>query len=234
MTSKTLLVIDVNSRASVLSRQTGPPATRETVIEAGLPWVIERVARAEHIRSVVVLMNSADARLMATRVPSVATVIASDESNGLKRLLMAAEAFDAEAIVKVDFEAPLVDCSLVDMLMEFAEQNPNVDYVSFREGSESDTETAGKYVEWCRVSALREAGELEPLPGRSATRVLHGYPERFEVRYLKLTTPEDRSNLMVRMDSPQEVCSVKDLIAKVEMRSKTDTTPISTAGKQPD
>ncbi|MEM7313934.1 MAG: hypothetical protein AAF497_12355, partial [Planctomycetota bacterium] len=213
MSMKTLLVIDVNSRGSLIPGRGGQTAARETALQTVLPWIVERVSQSKRLNSIVVLMNSSDARAMATRVPSVATVIASDESNGLSRLLLAADAFDAEAIIKVDFETPLIDPTLIDMLMESIKQDPSADYVSYREGNEPAKQTAGKFAEWCRVSALREADDFVPGRGESPTSVIHSNPDRFEVRYLKLTASEDRSNLRVRMDSPQDLRNVKDFIA---------------------
>ncbi len=219
MSLKTLLVLDANARGTLIPGRGGQSAVRETALQTLLPWMVQRASAAKRVKQTVVIMNSSDSRVMATRVPSIATVIASDEPNGLLRMLMAADAFSAEAIVRVDFETPLIDPALIDMLVETADQTPTVDYVSYRDGTEPAKQTAGKFAEWCRVASLRQAVQ-SPGIGQSVTSYLHSQPDRFELRYLKVSAPEDRSNLRVRMDSPQDLREVKEFMARVQQPTR--------------
>lgn len=216
MSLKTLLVIDVNARGSQIPGQGGQSAVRQTGLQTLLPWMVQRAAESTRIQQIVVVLSTSDARIVASRVTSRASVIASDGQDGLTRLMMAADAFDAEALVVVDFETPMIDPALIDMLVEAAEDDPPSDYISFRDKDDHASRKAGKYAEWCRVASLRQAMAKDSLTCHAATSILYTQPERFRLRFLKVSTPAERRNLKVRMDSPEDLLRVEDFMANLD------------------
>ena len=133
--------------------------------------------------------------------PDVPTFVAPP-GDALTRILAAAEAEQADALVRVRADNPYVDPLLVDRLVITAEAHPSCDYISYSraDGRPAILSQLGVCAEWCSVAALRRAATVarRSADRQDVTAYLYGHPELFSVRLIPLPRELDRD------DSPEQ------------------------------
>ncbi len=212
MCRKTIGVIDVGHHDS---RGVVDIAIRRFGGNALLPWVARRVTDAQRLDQVVVVMRSGDWATFAEYVPADVTIVLNDDTHLLRRMLAAADATDAQGLVRIQLEAPFVDPALIDRLVQAADAG-NYDYVSY--GGHVSTRAAclraGLCAEWCRVAALRRAAAG---PDRSAAdpvlkEQMLDTQHLATWKYLPLPEALRQDELRLRLDRPEDWENAEEIL----------------------
>jgi spore coat polysaccharide biosynthesis protein SpsF len=152
-----------------------------------LEWVVRRVTDCQRLDGVVVLCTP-DQAWIQDLVPPDVPVFISRQPDALGRFVAAAKALDAEALVRVSSDNPLVDHALIDPLLAAAEEGGSCDYVGYRsrDGRPAVASSPGIFAEWCRVDALKQADReaTSSYDRNQVTSFLYNDPQRFELRLL--------------------------------------------------
>jgi spore coat polysaccharide biosynthesis protein SpsF len=183
----------------------GPPSeglreklSRKLGSHSLLELVIRRVTECQQLDGVAVVLGPEDAALAAL-VPANVPLHVSDRADSLGRFVSAAEAFEADAVVRVCAEHPFVDPVLIDRLAVTADAHRHCDYVGFclQNGRPAGLSALGLFGEWCRTKALRRAeAEATSLADREqVTRYLWSHPEIFPLRFIPLPCELEREDL---------------------------------------
>lgn len=127
---------------------------------AGAPLLqrfIERVSRARHAHTVVVAttMRSEDGAIMGLADSLGYNWYRGHTTDLLDRTFHAALAHDADVVVKIPSDCPLIDPEIIDVVVErFLERYPNIDYMS---NLHPATWPDGNDVEVMSMKALHQA-----------------------------------------------------------------------------
>jgi spore coat polysaccharide biosynthesis protein SpsF len=159
-----------------------------------LELVVRRMTESQQLDGVVVVLGAADAAL-ADLAPSNVPLHISDRPDALGRVASAADAFQADAIVRIGAEHPFVDPVLLDRLATTAAAHPRCDYIGFC--SQQGRSNLGMFGDWCRTEALWRADrEATSAADRDQpTRFLWSHPELFSLRFIPLPSELEREGL---------------------------------------
>lgn len=147
-----------------------------------LSYLLERLRRCNHIQDIVVAtsIESADDAIVTLCELESAAVERGPELDVLKRFAIAAEATNAEAVVRITADCPLIEPQLVDFAVQsFAAAD--CDYLS---NMMPPTWPYGMAVEVMTRRALDEAdGEArDPSEREHVTPFLYWRPQRFRLK----------------------------------------------------
>ena len=164
-----------------------------------LELVVRRMTDCQQLDGVVVVLGAADAAL-ADLAPSNVPLHISDRPDALGRIASAADAFRADAIVRVGAEHPFVDAVLLDRLATTAAAHPSCDYIGFC--SQHGRSSLGMFGDWCRTEALWRADREATAPAdrQQPTRYLWTHPEFFALRFIPLSHELEREGLRLAAD----------------------------------
>lgn len=174
-----------------------------------LEIVVRRLTECQQLDRVVVLpgegVSSDDLRDL---VPPDVAVFDSTEGDLLSRYIAAADAHEADAVVRVTSENTFLDPAFVDRLITTGRQHPACDYISYqcRDGLPAVLSPLGVFAEWCRTAALREADrQAKPAEVRQAvTRWIYSHPECFQLRLMPLPEAMYQGDLRLSIDSEED------------------------------
>lgn len=168
-----------------------------------LERVIERVGRAKEVSDIAVITSDNtedDAVVSLCRAKGVLSFRGSEE-DVLDRFYQAAKEFQAEIIVRITADCPLIDPGVLDdLIVHFSEKKP--DYASnflkrtFPRGLDSEIMTFE-----CLEAAWKEA--VLPYHRAHATPYIYETPGRF--RLSGLTALEDYSGYRLTVDTPEDL-----------------------------
>jgi len=131
----------------------------------------------------------------------------SDRPDMLGRMVSAAEALGADAIVRVCAEHPFVDPVLIDRLATTAEAHPHCDYIGFcsQNGRPALLTALESFGEWCRTDALRRADREATLPAdrEHVTRYVYSHPELFPLRFISVPRELERESARLAWDGDE-------------------------------
>ncbi len=152
-----------------------------------LARVVERTARATTVSEVVVATseNTQDNAIAGLCGARGWPCFRGSESDVLDRYYQAARGYEAEVVVRITADNPLVDNELVDeMVGEFARRRPTIDYVSNSLGRQ--TYPTGLSVEVVCFEALAKAWRLagEEKEREHVTLFIYRHPELFRLHGL--------------------------------------------------
>ena len=178
-----------------------------------LTRVVERACAIQGIKSVVVATTSAehDHPLLELAQRCGVHAFAGSEEDVLDRYYRAARAFDAEVIVRLTGDCPLLDPDVSQrVLMRF--QQGDVDYASntvpptFPDGLDTEVFSLATLERaWREASLTSEREHVTPYIWKN--------PDKF--RLANVTNPVDLSALRWTVDEPQDlqfVCSIYDCL----------------------
>jgi len=163
------------------------------------------VTDCQQLDGVVVVLGAADAAL-GELAPSNVPLHISDRPDALGRIASAADAFQADAVVRIGAEHPFVDPVFLDRLATTAAAHPRCDYIGFcsQHGGSAGRAALGWFGDWCRTEALWRADREATLAvdREQPTRFLWTHPEYFSLRFIPLPSELEREGL--RMASGSE------------------------------
>lgn len=187
--ARTLGVVEAGHRApaAMMRRLAG-----RTVLE----WVVRRVTDCQRLDAVVVIpAEGVGESFLAELVPPNVPVFGGGR-DPLGRYLAAAAQHQADAIIRVPADRPLVDPELIDRLAITAGEHPECHYISFcaRDGRPAVVSPLGVCAEWCSVAALEEADrEARGAEREDGLVYIRSRPERFTMRLVRLPAELDEA-----------------------------------------
>ena len=175
---------------------------------AGKPlveWAVERIGSAKLVDELVLAttINKQDDLLEEFAVRRDISCFRGSENDVLDRYYHAARAFDAQVVVRLTGDNPLVDGNFVDWVVrEYF--NTGADYVAGMPGKEAGLPT-GLAAEVFSLGVLSVAWEEDTNSNwrEHVTLFIRRHAERFHVHYLK--SPCDYSALRVTVDVPEDM-----------------------------
>ena len=164
--------------------------------------LIDRLRRAETCEAVVVAttVNSTDDPVVALCARLDVPCTRGSEHDVLGRYVAAAAQHDADRLVRVTADCPLLDPAIVDQLVE-EHASSGCDYVS---KMLPRTWPYGMAVEVFSHTALISAheGATKASDREHVTPYIYGHPERFELRNVR--NPTDLSGHRWTVDTPED------------------------------
>ena len=183
-----------------------------------LGHVVERLSSCGNIDATIVATttNPADDRLveyLEKKFPNIGCFRGS-ESDVLDRYLMTARKFEADTIVRVTSDSPLIDPAVVDAVASI-QATGHYDYAS---NSLSPTLPDGLDVECFTLETLTRAWEEASLPEERehVTAYIRIHPERF--RLANLSWKQNLSQFCWAVDTPADLDFVRDLAGHLDLR----------------
>lgn len=170
--------------------------------------VVRRVGRAMSIDATVVATttNADDDAIAELGARQGWLVERGSEMDLLDRYLQAARAHDAEIVVRITSDCPLIDPELIDDVVGALDAEGSA-YAS--NALEPRTLPRGLDVEAMTMSALEEADreDLDPASREHATPFLYRHPERF--RLTRVSSPADLSVHRWTVDTAEDYALVR-------------------------
>ena len=114
------------------------------------------------------------------------------ESDVLKRFIDAAEQFGANRLIRVCSDNPFLELKSIQELIDYANNNPEYDYISFNvNGTPSIKTHYGFWTEYVTLETLRKVASLtdEALYHEHVTNYIYTHPDKFNIKLLD--TPEE-------------------------------------------
>ena len=176
-----------------------------------LAHVVERAAAIPGIATVVLAttLSPADDKLEAFARISGIRWVRGSEDDVLDRFCLAAHAAQAEAVVRITADCPLLDPIVSGrVLAEYVARRPGVDYVS---NVHPPTYPDGLDTEVFSVEALEVAAReaRRPSEREHVTPYLWGHPERF--RLANIECEDDRSEYRWTVDTRADLEFVRQV-----------------------
>lgn len=178
-----------------------------------LDWAVERVQRAQLVDELVLAtsVEKQDDLLEEFAARRGLACFRGSENDVLDRYYWAAQAFDAQVVVRLTGDNPLVDGEFVDWVVS-AYHDAGADYVAAVPGKEWHL-PMGLAVEVFSFAALEAAWEEDRNPAwrEHVTPYIRRKPDLFRVRYL--TAPVDYSWMRLTVDTPEDMvlmCQIFD------------------------
>jgi spore coat polysaccharide biosynthesis protein SpsF len=188
-----------------------------------LAWVARRAARTEGIAQVVVATSVAPEDDAVSDFCKAADIACSRGNlyDVLDRYRQAAQEFDAEIIVRLTGDCPLIDPGmLADNLHVFLTANPPLDFATNRLPEER-TIPIGLDAEFCTRAALETAWSEAQKPHQREHVMPFFYenPDRFRILHIK--HHPNVGNYRWTVDTPEDL----DLLRQVVAHFSDDTFP---------
>ncbi len=193
-----------------------------------LRWVLDRVRRARRLDNVVIATSTepADDCLVERCGPWDVACFRGSETDVLGRCLAAARAFDAESIVRVNADNPLVDPQYIDELVDAA-LHCGADYASYRRGD-------GKPVMLTALSFFTEVISRDCLERahreitdrferEHVTLGVYSRPGRFDVCWLDVPAPCNDARLRFTVDTQADLDLLQQVFHALGTRAETAT-----------
>lgn len=174
-----------------------------------LAWVVSRTRCAAAIDEVVVATTEspADDAIVAECASMDVPVFRGSEDDLLDRYHRAAEAFEADTVVRITSDCPLIDPEVIDRVVAEFTDNP-VDYAC---NTLARCYPRGLDVEVFSRAALEEAWHRADRPHERVhvTPYIHGNPKRFKLR--SVPCEDDHSDLRWTVDTAEDLEAVRGI-----------------------
>jgi spore coat polysaccharide biosynthesis protein SpsF len=199
MTARTVAVIQARTGSTRLPGKVLLPLLGRPILSR----VVERAARAAGIHEVVVAttVDPSDDPIVELATTQGWAVERGSENDLLDRYVQTARTRDADIVVRITSDCPLIDPGLIDQTIE-AFVEGGADYAS--NTLEPRTFPRGLDVEVVSRDALEEAwrDDADPASREHVTPFLYRNPERF--RLVRVSSPDDRSAHRWCVDVPED------------------------------
>ena len=181
-----------------------------------LDWMWDRLEGARSLDGVALATSGApgDDAVAAWARARGAPLFRGSEGDVLDRYYRAAQAFEADVVVRLTADCPLIDPAVVDRVVEamHAAREP-LDYVA-NTCPPPATFPDGMDVEVLRFGALERAWReaRDPLHREHVTFELWKNPGRY--RLLRVDAPEDLSDVRITVDYPDDLAAVERVLER--------------------
>jgi spore coat polysaccharide biosynthesis protein SpsF len=196
---KTVAIVQARTGSSRLPRKVLLPLLGEPL----LTRVMRRLGRAERLDESVVAttVDAADDPIADLAVREGWPVVRGSVDDLLDRYVEAARARDADVVVRITSDCPLIDPAIVDETVSVYEAG-ECDYAAT--GLEPRTFPRGLDVEVVARAALEQAwrDDTDPAWREHATPYIYRHPELF--RLCRVASQEDRSAHRWTVDTPED------------------------------
>lgn len=186
-----------------------------------LSYMIERLKRVEHpVTLVIATTDSSEPIIQFCKEERLKYYVGS-EQDVLDRYLKAARRFDADVIVRVTGDNPLLDPQVIDeAIRQFLEAYPALDYLS---NSLNRTFPRGMDVEIFKRRALETAHEdgFHSEEREHVTPYIWRHPELFQLA--QMTYKRDTSQHRWTVDTEQDFELIKRILEEIYPRKKAFT-----------
>lgn len=181
-----------------------------------LERLLERLAmvRSPHDTVVATTENVADDAIVAEAARVGVRTYRGSEHDVLARFVGAARRGDADVIVRVTSDCPLMDPAVVDRVVDAFLEAPSVDYTSNTIGQRTfprglDVEVFSRHT---LEAAAREASA--PSDREHVTPYIYRHPDRFSLRRVALD--DDQSRHRWTVDTEEDLLLVASIIEELE------------------
>ena len=179
-----------------------------------LAHVIERARAIATVDEVVVATTTLDEDepVMATARKYGAQAFAGSTSDVLDRYYMTAKRFEADAVIRVTADCPLLDPSVGDHVVSYYDHG-RVDYCS---NVLPPTYPDGVSIEIISFDALERTWRTAVLPSdrEHVTTYIRTHPEEFCV--INVESPEDLSHLRWTVDAPADLEFIRQVFSHLK------------------
>lgn len=176
-------------------------------------YLIERLKRVEGANRLVVATTTAEAdrEIISLCQEQGIEWFRGSEEDVLGRFAGAAAEFEAETVVRITADCPLIDPALIDRVIGFYQTN-DFDYVS---NVVQRTYPRGMDVEVFSAKALYEAADEAPEvhEREHVTPFLYEHPERFRIG--SVTQELDQSKYRLTLDTAEDLELIKRLLETI-------------------
>ena len=213
MNGRVVCTIEARMTSSRLPGKVLLPAAGRPLLEL----MVERLRRARWIDEIVIATtddpSSEPLRQLAQRL-SIGCFRGS-EADVLARVLGAAQAYDADVIVELTGDCPLIDPELVDRCIERFAQG-DVDYVA---NDLEPTYPLGMSVQVFPAAVLAEVDELtqDPADREHVSLYIYEHPERYRLGNVASDHPE-RADLRLTVDTREDYELVRTIFEDLGAR----------------
>lgn len=184
---------------------------------AGIPMLAHVIERSKAIKAVdeVVVATTTlkeDEAVIATAREYGAETFAGDLSDVLDRYYQAARQFEADVVMRVTADCPLLDPTVGDHVVSHYEHG-RVDYCS---NVLPPTYPDGVNIEIVDFAALEKSWKVATLPSdrEHVTTYIRTHPEEFSV--VNVESEEDMSDLRWTVDAPEDLDFVRQIFGHMQ------------------
>lgn len=182
-----------------------------------LQRIIERVSWSSRLEGVAVATTTLPSDDVVAKLCADLDVpcIRGSQDDVLARMLQAAHQLEADVIVRLTGDNPVVDGTLIDFVLDgFLEADPSPDYAA--NFGQEPCETGfpyGLYAEVAAVSALEISQPLTTEYDREhVTWFIRTHPEQFNI--LKMDAPGEFAHEFLTVDTPEDYARVGEIFEK--------------------
>jgi spore coat polysaccharide biosynthesis protein SpsF len=204
--TRTVAVIQARTGSTRLPGKVLRPLLGEPM----LSHVVRRTARASHIDQVVVATTtlSLDQPIVDLGAAEGWSIVRGSEADLLDRYVLAARSADADRVVRITSDCPLIDPGLIDDVVDALVREAG-DYAS--NTLEPRTYPRGLDVEAMTIAALvaADAEDHDPASREHATPWLRSHPDQF--RLVRVGADVDRSAHRWTVDTPEDYELVRQI-----------------------
>ena len=210
--SKVVAIIQARTGSTRL-----PSKVLMPIVGKPMLWhVIDRLKHSKNVNLIVVASTVKDSDKPVFEIARESNVgeFAGSEEDVLDRYYQAAKKFNADTIVRITADCPLIDPEIVDRLIAYYKNN-NIDYVntgpSFPEGVDAEVFSfAALETSWKKATKHFEREHV--------SMYIHGHPEEFKVARIENET--DMSQLRFTVDTPKDIEVVRAIFENLYSKDK--------------
>lgn len=196
----TAIIVQTRMTSNRLPGKVLKPVLEKPLLE----YQIERLRRVKLADKIVIATttNATDDPIVELCNAIGVTHFRGSEQDVLSRYYGAAQAIQADVVVRVTSDCPLIDPQIIDQVIQlYLDGDGNVDYAS---NSLQRSFPRGMDTEVFSFVALEQAHReaTEPPQREHVTPFLYQHPERY--RIVQLTSPQDLSRHRWTVDTPED------------------------------
>ncbi len=173
-----------------------------------LEHMVERLRRSRHVDQIVVAttVNADDEPISELAERLGIGCFRGSEDDVLSRVLGAAQAYDAELIVELTGDCPLIDPPIVDHIVDEFRRG-DCDYAA---NVLEPTYPRGMDVQVFPAAVLAEVATLtdDPADREHVSLYIYEHPERYRRRNIHSARP-DAGSLRITVDTPEDLAVVR-------------------------
>ena len=142
------------------------------------------------------------------------------ENDVLQRFIDAAEANNAERLIRVCSDNPFLELASINKLVSYAnEQNSDLDYVGFDiNGTPSIKTHYGFWTEYVTLKALKQVKSMtdENLYHEHVTNYVYGNPDKFKIEWIEgPNVINAHPDIRLTIDTQDDFCNAQEIYADI-------------------